>query len=104
MAIAIARVRSQPDSQRIISDVTLDGSYASGGYAVTAGQLGLLTIDHMNAWFRGGEGFIAEYIPSTGKIKCLKSAGAAGAMAECVAGDLSTANVVRVEAIGAPVL
>lgn len=104
MAVALATVKHSPDLRRRIVDVTLDGSYAAGGYALTASQLGVLTIDNINASMVSGHGFVPQWVSSTGKLKVYKSAGSAAALTECANTDLSTSNVVRCEVIGPPVL
>lgn len=104
MAISIATVRKDPDVRRNIFDITLDASYASGGYAVTAAQMGVLAIDNLNATMTSAQGFYPQWNNSTQKLKLYKNAAGAGALAECVNTDLSTSNIVRVEVQGNPIL
>lgn len=104
MAIAYTRVASYPDKYQIVTDITLDGSYSSGGYLLDPKQLGVLAIDHVDANVVTGEGFTPTYVASTGKLKMLKSAGAAGQHAEAVAGDLTSSIKVRCNVTGRPIL
>jgi hypothetical protein len=104
MAIAYTQVASYPDMRTTVYDITLDGSYASGGYAVTAASLGVLGIDSLDCNWATGEGFTAAYVTSTGKIKCFKNAAGAGAFTECVNTDLTSSMKVRVTVIGKPIL
>jgi|GraSoiStandDraft_16_1057320.scaffolds.fasta_scaffold4266425_2 hypothetical protein len=104
MAIAYTRVASYPDKYQIITDVTADGSYASGGYLLDAKQLGVLAIDAVDATSVTGDGLTITYVSSTGKLKVFKSAGAAGQHTEVVSGDLTTANKFRCNVTGRPIL
>lgn len=103
MAIAYTRVQSYPDSYTNIVDVTLDGSYASGGYVLDPKALGVLAIDAIDASFVTGEGFVPEYVASSSKLKIFK-VGAAGAMTECASGDLTSSMKVRCTVLGRPIL
>ena len=104
MAIAYATVARYPDKYQIITDITADGSYAAGGYLLSAAQLGVLGIDAVDVDSITGDGFTGHYVSSTGKLKIFKSAGAAGQHTECVSGDLSTANKFRLTVTGKPIL
>lgn len=103
MAIAYTRVASYPDKYVNIVDITLDGSYASGGYLLDPKQLGLLAIDSIAGYMTTGEGFDCSYVSSTTKLKFWK-VGAAGAKTECASGDLTSSMKCRVEATGRPIL
>lgn len=104
MAIAYTRVASYSDNNQTIIDVTLDGSYASGGYLLDARQMGVLNIDDIQASVVTGEGFIPTYVASTGKLKLAKSAAGATAFTECAAGDLTSSIKVRCSVTGHPIL
>ena len=51
-----------------------------------------------------GEGFQRTYVASTGRLKMMNSAGAAGPQAECAAGDLTSSIKVRASVTGRPIL
>jgi deoxyhypusine synthase len=105
MAIAYNVVRRMPDVQKAVVDITLDGAYAAGGYALTNAQLGMLvTPDMVDPIVTTGQGFTPEWNKTTNKLLMFKTAAGAGAHAECVAGDLSSAVVVRCEVTGTPML
>jgi hypothetical protein len=104
MAIAYTRVASRPDVGRTVVDVTLDGSYASNGYLLDPKQMGMISIDGIDASFTTGEGFNANYIASTGKLKLFKNAAGAGAFTEGVSGDFTSSMKVRCDVTGTPLL
>lgn len=47
--------------------LTGDNSYPTGGYTVTAAQVGLGVVD--NWQFQASGGFVCEYVAATGKVK-----------------------------------
>lgn len=51
-----------------IVDITLDTDYATPGYAITAANVGLGTIEHV---ITPGpiSGYVPEWVPSTGKLQ-----------------------------------
>jgi hypothetical protein len=105
MAIAYSIVRRMPDMQKAIVDITLDGAYGAGGYALNNNQMGMLAApDMVDADIKTGQGFTPIWNQSTGKLQMFKSAGAAGAHTECVAGDLTNAVIVRCEVTGIPLV
>ena len=104
MAIAYNIVARRPDMGRNTVDITLDGSYASNGYLLSASQMGMSSIDSVDSYQTTGEGFTALYVASTGKLKMFKSAGAAGQHTECTSGDLTSSMKVRADVYGTPVL
>jgi hypothetical protein len=55
-------------SKRAVNfSVTGDNSYPTGGYAITAAQVGLGVVDFWE--FQNNSGYIVEYIAATGKLK-----------------------------------
>jgi hypothetical protein len=103
MAIAYTVVARYPDQRKTVVDITLDGSYASGGYALDNRQLGLIQApDSVDPYMVTGDGFTPTFVASTNKLKIFKSAGAAGAHTECVAGDLTSSVKVRCDVTGVP--
>jgi len=104
MAIAYTVVSRRPDVSRMVIDVTLDGSYASGGYVLDPKQMGFISVDAVDAGMATGEGFTATYTTATGKLKMFKSAGAAGQHTECASGDLTSSMKVRCDVTGTPLL
>jgi hypothetical protein len=105
MAIAYNVVRRMPDVQKTIVDITLDGAYPAGGYALTNAQLGMLsTPDMVDPVIITAQGFTPDWDKTNNKLKMFKSAGVAGAHTECANTDLSSAVVVRCEVTGVPML
>jgi hypothetical protein len=100
MAIAYNVVRRMPDTGKTIVDITLDGSYAAGGYALNSNQLGMLQKpDMIDPAVITAQGFDAAWDQPNHKLKMWKS-GSSSAKAECVGADLSSAVVVRCECTG----
>jgi hypothetical protein len=102
MAIAYKTVAFYPDMRKSIVDVTLDASYAAGGYALTPASLGFATAPNMvdpQVVTTAGQGFVPSWNQQTGKLQMFK-VGAAGAMTECVNTDLSASVKVRLEVTG----
>lgn len=105
MAISsVVLAASRRDLGQTIVDITLDGSYpGSGGYPITAPLLGMIDMpDSMNCATKTGQGVLPVYNQGASKLQMLK--GAAGLLAECAAGDLSTSVVVRATCQGRPIL
>lgn len=90
-------------NRRMTSGTGNLGTYASGGIAVSAGQVGLGQIDELQVMPAGG--YVFEYVKSTGKVKAYdqKDPAAAGgadiALPEVGAIDIS-AITFRFQAIG----
>lgn len=104
MAIAYKTVRALPDVYKAIIDITLDASYASGGYALSNSSLGMLAKpDMLDFEVRTGDGFVPRWDQANNKLKMFK-VGAAGALTECVNTDLTASVVVRAEVTGTPIL
>lgn len=62
-----------------IVDITLDGSYAAGGYAITAASCGVGTIHHISPVMSTSgdttKGLLPVYDPATGKLRIYKTGG-----------------------------
>lgn len=61
------------DQRLTVTSVALDASYPTGGYAITAAQLGLNSVAHtISSVSVAGTGGIVHthYTPSTGKLSC----------------------------------
>ena len=105
MAIAYNIVRKMPDQSKVVVDITLDGAYDGVGYLLSHVGLGLASApDMVDLDVQTGQGFTPVWNKATGKLVMYKSAGAAGAHAQCAAGDLSNAVIVRAECIGVPLI
>lgn len=108
MALAYNIVRRMPDVSKAIVDITLDGSYAAGGYALAAAGLGMEAAPDMvdpQVVTTVGAGFIPSWNQQTGKLQMFKTGAAlSGVLAECVAGDLSASVKVRCEVTGIPLI
>jgi hypothetical protein len=101
MALAFSRVsKASIGSQyQIITDVTLDGSYASGGYAITPAKLGHRnSITHVHDAITS-TGFLARWVPSTQKLMIYKTP-TSGALTECASSDLSSSATIRLVSQG----
>jgi hypothetical protein len=91
-----------------VVDITLDGSYASGGYALTAASLGVANIFVVIAQMKTGENLLPQYNHATGKLEILKGASTttvttgSGAFSELATNDTyaSSSVVVRCLVIG----
>ena len=112
MAIAYASVRRgvSGNFRTNVVDITLDGSYAAGGYALTAASLGVGTILMLIPYVRTGENVIAQYDGVNVKLKVLKGASTVtvtsgnAAFSELAANDtlISANTVVRCWVVGDP--
>jgi hypothetical protein len=95
MAIAYNIVDRSPLSGRTSVEITLDGSYSSGGYALSNSGLGLLTNPaSVQLTVRSGQGFTPVYDKANNKLKMFKSAAGATAHTECANTDLSSSVIV----------
>ena len=73
-------------------DITLDASYSSGGWAITAANLVLSTLHNLIP--PGSKnGFVLEWDHVNGKLKAYQEADGASALGEIDAADLSAAVV-----------
>lgn len=73
MSISVTNgpVRSSGDERFVVTDVVLDSSYPTGGYAITPVQLGLGKVNHGISVVKvaGANGPVhVYYSPSTGKL------------------------------------
>jgi hypothetical protein len=103
MAIALAKVKSRPDLREAIWDMTCDGSYSSGGYAIAPADVGMLTIDSIEAYEKTGQGNLAQWDPTNSKLRVQQTGAAlSGVLSEAIGADLSTANVFRLVIKGDP--
>jgi len=109
MAISVSRsAKSRPDLGKQVSTITLDGSYAAGGYAVSNAALGMvdtpdqvtMTYSHATAT----NNFVPVYDFANNKIKIFKSGTAGATLNECVSGDITSSHSIVVEATGRPIL
>src|SRR5689334_19397192 len=95
MAIAYNIVDRSPLSGRTSVEITLDGSYAAGGYQLSNSGLGMLTNPaSVQLTVRSGQGFTPVYDKANNKLKMFKTAAGSGAHAECVNTDLSSSVIV----------
>jgi hypothetical protein len=75
LALAIFNVTKKPASPivggdvEVIHQVTLDTDYAAGGYAITAAQLGLSSIDFVDC--PGNGGYVCQWDYANSKLKVL---------------------------------
>lgn len=98
MAIAYSVVQKLPLAYKTIVDITLDNAYPANGYALANASMGILGAPSMlDLDVKTAQGFTPVWDQANNKLKMFKSAGAAGAHAECASADLSSAVVVRAE-------
>lgn len=108
MAIAYARVTKgcRPDQGMMMTDITLDGSYAAGGYALDNASLGLIgqaqsmDLEYIHA--TATNYFQPVFDPVNNKIKIFKSGTAGATLNECASGDITSSHKIRVSAYGTP--
>src|SRR5215210_8659798 len=101
MAAVFTRAKAYPAANMTITDLTADGSYPANGYPVTARDLGLRSIDSVQAYERTVQGNVAQFDVTNSKLKIFQTGAAlSGLLSEAIAGDLSTANVFRLVAHG----
>lgn len=82
----------------VIADVTFDASYASGGEALAASDLGLGAILFLQIE-DSGDGNVVQYDRAAGTLKVLNSGTTDAVLNEAGADDLQT-KVVRILAYG----
>lgn len=99
MAVAVTVVEQTDFGNKRVNRVTiaLDNSYPTSGYAVTAANCGLTTLDELDIApsAAGATALYFEFVSSTSKIKAYS-----GAAQVANATDLSAATVVRAMAYG----
>lgn len=99
MAIAYAPVEKRPADGISIVDITLDGSYSAGGYALSNASIGMLTtprqadLTYIHA--TATNDFVPVFDPVNNKIKIFKSGTAGATLNECVSGDITSSHKIR---------
>ena len=106
MAIVYNIVRKSPDQSKMVVDITLDGSYSAGGYALTPASLGLLAApDMVDPILRSGQGLVPVWNQSTGKLMMYRTGAVVSTpLQEAVNTDITTAFIVRCEVTGIPLV
>lgn len=109
MAIAYSiSANSRRDVGQTLVTITLDGSYAAGGYALTNSSLGMLdNPDHINMQYvhaTATNDFVPVYDKTNNKIKIFKSGTAGATLNECVSGDITSSHSIICEVRGRPTL
>lgn len=89
-------------SKEVIADVTLSGTYATGGYALVAGDFNLSEIYFAEAYVKAGgtTALVYLYNHTTGKLKAYGSNGAAPALLAELANATANTDVVRIKVRG----
>lgn len=92
------------NKRRRVFDVTLSGTYTTGGDALTPTALGLKVIEEFIPHGGASDGTVQypiHYVYSSNKVKLFESGGAAGtAAAEKGSGESLTGIVFRVSVVG----
>jgi len=109
MAIAYAiSSNSRRDLGQTIVTLTLDGSYAAGGYALTNANLGMQdNPDVVNPTYvhaTATNDFVPVYDKANNKIKIFCSGTASATLNECTSGQITSSHSIICEVRGRPVL
>src|SRR6516165_11339243 len=98
LGYAVKRRFSVGDLTARIVDVTLDASYAAGGYTLTPQQMGfgLNGVLYLVLPTPCADGFLTEWDEAASKLKIRDSSGAAGAATPEVANNLAGLATVTV--------
>ena len=83
----------------VVAELTGDTSYATGGYPLTAKQLGLNVVENVLPQSPAG-GKFWEYDFASNKLKILKVNSTGSALEEVVAGSNQSEAVTRIVAFG----
>jgi hypothetical protein len=105
---SIDRARSRFDQGQTLVTITLDGSYAAGGYALSNTGLGMLDnpdeIEMTYIHATATSDFVPVYDRANNKIKIFKSGTAGATLNECAGGDISSSHSIRCIVMGRPIL
>lgn len=110
MALAYSIVKRRPDVREVVVDVTLDGSYGAGGYALDNKSLGVISTPesvvvahYVHATATADH--VAEWDPANNKLKIFQWGGTSpDPLVEAAAGDITTSHKVRLIVKGDPIL
>lgn len=108
IAYSINTAKSRRDNGQTFVTITLDGSYAAGGYALTNSSLGMLdtpdfiSMDYIHA--AATNAFVPVYDRANNKIKVFKSGASGSTMTECASGDITASHSIECEVQGRPAL
>jgi hypothetical protein len=92
------------NKRRRVRDITMSGTYTTGGDAIPASVFGLKTLDEVNIHGTPTDGTVAypaTYIYSSGKLKLFETGTAAAGSAEKGSGESLTGITFRATAYGA---
>jgi hypothetical protein len=88
--------------------ITLDGSYAAGGYALSNPAMGMLdTPDNINMTYvhaTATNDFVPVYDRANNKIKVFKAGTAGATLNECVNTDITSGHSIICQVRGRPTL
>src|SRR2546423_4080793 len=109
MAISVAiDPKSDRSLGRTVGTITLDGSYAAGGYAVTNSQFGMadgpdfVTLNYVHA--TATNDFVPVWDKANGKVKIFCSGTASATLNECTSGQITSGHSIQFTAMGRPIL
>jgi len=110
MALVYTRIKTRPEARETVVDVTLDGSYGAGGYALSNAGMGVLSTpeavecsSYRHATATSSN--VGVWDPANNKLLFFESGTAVSApLVECIAGDITTAHKVRLTVKGDVVL
>jgi hypothetical protein len=103
MAVTLTVSQNNANRGTITGSLALSGTYATGGFAVTAGTFGLNQLFSLDVNPTGG--MVFEYVPTNSTSGVVKAywtgAGLSGALAEVTNATSMAGKTPRFEAIGA---
>lgn len=101
-------LKSRRDLGQTLVTITLDGSYAAGGYALSNAGLGMLdTPDNIQMQYvhaTATSDFVPVYDRANNKIKIFKSGTAGATLNECVSGDITASHSIICTVQGRPAI
>jgi hypothetical protein len=108
IAYSIDNNKSRRDVGKTVVTITLDGSYAAGGYALSNTSLGMLdTPDNINMQYvhaTATSDFVPVYDRANNKIKIFCSGTASATLNECTSGQITSGHSIICEVQGRPIL
>ena len=92
LTVSVVKRPAMPASEAVVANITFDSSYPTGGESLTAADLGMLTVEYLEAVQTGAASRRVEYVYATSLLKLYALAeGAPNTYAEVAnASDQST--------------
>lgn len=102
---AIRGVGERKDMGETMTDLTLDATSYSSGFAITAANVRQQNIDSVDVVSQQGSAMapvVFHWDATNAKLRAYRQGAAAGVLTESSAGDFSTSMILRIRAKGAP--